>query len=67
MKTKMIRSTLEKAIFLAETSANEHQIAIHQLGTFYIQEHEVLLRRESGQWKQITRDNLDEQVHELVA
>jgi len=61
-----VRSTLEKAIFLAETTMDNYKIAINHLGTFYVKRNSVLLETNDGELKKITRENLDKHIQELV-
>ncbi|PCI23991.1 MAG: hypothetical protein COB67_12085 [SAR324 cluster bacterium] len=66
MKSIILKTTLEKAVFLAETTKTNHEISIRDLGTFYIQENNVLLRTIQGTIRHITKESLEFHFKELT-
>ena len=65
--TEEVREALHTAIMLGEVAKTSHIVEIHGIGKVQIADGQVALRSHAGQWKQITRNNLENCLQELMA
>ncbi len=67
METTEVREALQTAILLGEAAQTSHTVEINGIGEVQIDGGNVLLKTQSGQWKQINRKNLEERLDELMS
>ncbi len=67
MENTEVREALQTAILLGEVARTPHIVEINGIGQVQIDSGQAALRTEAGEWKQITRDNLDKRLQELMS
>ncbi|MBU2510577.1 hypothetical protein KJ966_04540 [bacterium] len=67
MEPSEVREALKTAILLGEVAQTSHTIEINGIGEVQIDRGNALLKAQSGQWKRVTRKNLDKWLDELMS
>ncbi len=65
--TEEVREALQTAILLGEAAQTSHVVEINRIGKVQIVSGQVALQTPAGKWKQITRDNLENRLEELLS
>jgi hypothetical protein len=67
METAEVREALQTAIMLGEVARTSHVVEINGIGRVQIDGGQAALKTDAGEWKQITHDNLDKRLQELMS
>ncbi len=66
MESVEIKEALQTAIMLGEASQSNHTVNINGIGEVQIDQGFAALMSEAGEWKLITRENLEQRLEELM-
>ncbi len=66
MEPVQVKEALTTAIMLGEVAQSAHFVRINGIGKVHIDDGNVALMSEAGEWKRITRENIDQRMKELV-
>jgi len=66
MESIEVEEALYTAIMLSEVSRSTHLVEIYGIGEVQIDGGNVALMSEAGEWKRITRENLEQRLTELM-
>ncbi|MFH2132827.1 MAG: hypothetical protein ABIK68_20785 [bacterium] len=66
MESIKVKEALNTALMLGEVAHSTHTVEIDGIGEVHIDEGTVTLMSEAGEWKRITRENLDQRLDELM-
>ena len=61
-----VREALQTAIMLGEVAHTSHFVEINGIGQVQIGSGHAALKSQTGQWKNITRDNLERRLQEVL-
>lgn len=62
-----VREALQTAIMLGEVAQTAHMVEINGIGKVQIAGGKVALKTQTGRWKRITRENLENRLAELMS
>jgi len=66
MESLRVKEALDTALMLGEVAQSSHIVEIDGIGEVQIDEGRVALMSEAGEWKRLTRDNLEQRLAELL-
>jgi hypothetical protein len=66
MESLSVKEALNTALMLGEVAQSKHVVEIDGIGEVRIDKGKVALLSEAGKWKQLTRENLDQRLRELL-
>jgi hypothetical protein len=66
MESIKVKEALNTALMLGEVSQTTHTVEIDGIGEVQIDGGQVKLMSRAGEWKQVTRDNLEQRLDELM-
>mgnify|MGYP001545905403 CR=1 FL=1 len=67
MEISEVREALKTAILLGEAAQTSHVVEINGIGEVQIDGGNVQLKSQSGQWKLVTRKNMEKRLEELMS
>ncbi len=66
MESIEVKEALNTALMLSEVARSSHIVEIDGIGEVQIDGGTVALMSEAGEWKSITRENLEQRLNELM-
>ncbi len=66
MESIEVKEALNTALMLSEVAQSTHIVEIDGIGEVQIDGGTVALMSEAGEWKNITRENLEQRLNELM-
>jgi len=66
MESIEVKEALNTALMLSEVARSTHIVEIDGIGEVQIDGGTVALMSETGEWKKITRENLEQRLQELM-
>jgi len=66
MESIEVKEALTTAIMLGEAAQSSHIVEINGIGEVKIKKRDAAYLSISGKWKQITRENIEQRVEELM-
>ncbi len=66
MESIEVKEALNTALMLSEVARSSHIVEIDGIGEVQIDGGTVALMSEAGEWKSITRENLEQRLKELM-
>lgn len=66
MESIEVEEALQTALMLSEVAQSTHIVEIDGIGEVQIDGGTVALMSEAGEWKRITRENLEQRLNELM-
>lgn len=67
METTRVKEALKTAIMLGNAARSPHTVEIDCIGTVQIENGYAALMSEAGEWKRITRENMNQRLEELMS
>lgn len=66
MESIEVKEALNTALMLGEVARSTHSVEIDGIGEVRIDGGKVALLSRAGEWKRVTRDNLEQRLDELM-
>lgn len=66
MEQSRVKEALDTALMLGEVAQSSHIVEIDGIGEVQIDNGQVALLSEAGEWKRLTKENMEQRLNELL-